>query len=205
MDVGRKLLIAVLALALAPIYAGTPARAGPERTAPYDFGCVGRPPCETNLDPARDGQLHGSVAPWVCIFYGPPFVAPCLTHVGSSAGVYVDATTHVRIRASARVSDAGVVTPGPLATQGCLGLATPTGGGSLDYGCTAVPLGGATQISTTFEDQVLPPGRWFLYVSLSGGPGALAVESISYTLTRTSSEETNGEGAPDPRADPGAP
>jgi hypothetical protein len=154
------------------------------RKAPYDVGCVGRPPCAVGSDAARKGELHSAGHVSACILYGPPFVLPCWDDESTTAGVNVTKSVTGGITAYAKVRGTHVVGPAPLVpTSACLGLTDAYGHGYAEYGCRPITGGRTTTIATNFEKVTLEPDRYVLYVSLVGVPGSAVVERISYRTT----------------------
>ena len=154
-----------------------------ERTAPYDFGCIGAPPCSQQWEPARDdGDLHAVVRPDPCFYYWVPFVGPCMSTVSSTAGIYVDLVDPAGLEVSARVrGEAGVAVSSPVSSQtvtrACLHLRSADGS-SWSARCSRVVR--HASVTVDLEQEIaLRSGRHLLYVEMEG-PGAVSVEGISW-------------------------
>jgi len=154
-----------------------------ERMAPYDFGCIGAPPCSQQWEPARDdGDLHAVVRPDPCFYYWVPFVWPCMSTVSSTAGIYVDLADPAVLEMSARVrGDIGVAVSSPLSSQtvtrACLTLRSADGN---VWSTRCSPAVRDAIVTVDLERGIaLSAGRHLLYVEVEG-PGAVSVEGITW-------------------------
>jgi hypothetical protein len=159
------------------------------RRAPYDYGCVFDPPCSVQVKRARNGTLDTATVLTPGLLYGPPFVAPAPTPVGTTASIVFSTKQTKTVTVGAYFRDLDQLATKLTSLMGCIEVLSQRAGQNYFPGCGPLSPGHPRWVSGSLQ---LPRGTYTIVSSIVAyddpifgsvsHPISVRVDAISYTL-----------------------